>query len=178
MRRGQRSGSIRRSRPALLLARKRRIVAWVLGGICVFTFAVISLLLAEQLRRPRIDANDVAQVEIGRGIYAEACASCHGSSLEGQLNWRQRFPDGRWPAPPLEASGQTWRHDDRVLFAITKKGPGAYPQGYETDMPAFGQRLTDEQIAATLAFIKSTWPADIRIRQARRSLKRENAPIH
>lgn len=178
MRRGQRSGPIRRSRPASLLARKRRLVAWVLGGVCVFTSTVIFLFLAEQLRRPRIDGNDAAQVEIGRGIYAEACASCHGASLEGQLNWRQRLPNGRWPAPPLEASGQAWRHADRVLFAITKEGPGAYPPGYETDMPAFGQRLTDEEIAATLAFVKSAWPADIRIRQARRSLKSSNAPIH
>jgi mono/diheme cytochrome c family protein len=34
-------------------------------------------------------------------------------------------------------------------------------------MPAFEKRLTDDEIAASLAFIKSTWPADIRARQAR-----------
>ena len=34
-------------------------------------------------------------------------------------------------------------------------------------MPAFGDVLTDDQIIATLAFIKSTWPAPIRARQTR-----------
>jgi len=34
-------------------------------------------------------------------------------------------------------------------------------------MPAFDGTLSDEQIAAVLAYIKSRWPADIRGRQAR-----------
>lgn len=34
-------------------------------------------------------------------------------------------------------------------------------------MPAFDGTLSDEQIAAVLACIKSTWPADVRERQAR-----------
>lgn len=178
MRRRQRSGPISRLRLALLRARKRRIGRWVFGGVCVIVAFVIVLFLAEQRRQPRLDANDIAQVESGRHIYAKACASCHGVSLEGQLNWRRQLPDDRWPAPPLDASGQAWRHPDQVLFAITKNGPGAYPRGYRTDMPAFGHSLTDKEIAAILAFVKSTWPADMQLRQARRSLKSANAPHH
>jgi mono/diheme cytochrome c family protein len=34
-------------------------------------------------------------------------------------------------------------------------------------MPAFGQSLSDRDIAAVLAYIKSRWPAEIRERQAR-----------
>lgn len=30
--------------------------------------------------------------------------------------------------------------------------------GYESDMPAFEGILTDAEIRATLAYIKSTWP--------------------
>lgn len=141
----------------------------VVGGIIVIT-------IFELGRMPALDATAAANVETGRRVYAEACASCHGISLEGQSNWQERSLNGRLPAPPLGASGQSWRHTDQTLFAITKKGPAAYPHGYQTDMPAFGQRLTDEEIAATLAFIKSTWPADMRARQARRSLKSWNAP--
>jgi mono/diheme cytochrome c family protein len=33
-------------------------------------------------------------------------------------------------------------------------------------MPAFDGVLSDDQIAAVLAYIKSTWPPDIRERQA------------
>jgi mono/diheme cytochrome c family protein len=41
--------------------------------------------------------------------------------------------------------------------------PGKYaPPGYESDMPAFGGQLTDEDIWAVLAYIKSHWTsADI-----------------
>ena len=47
-------------------------------------------------------------VALGKRIYAEHCASCHGANLEGQPNWRIRKPDGRMPAPPHDSSGHTW----------------------------------------------------------------------
>jgi mono/diheme cytochrome c family protein len=118
-------------------------------------------------RTPRIDPTNVAQVETGKRIYALTCASCHGISLEGQANWQRRLPSGRLPAPPHDASGHTWHHTDEVLFRITKYGAGAYLAGPQTDMPAFNERLTDEQIASALAFIKSTWPAELREKQLR-----------
>ena len=147
----------------------------LLIGFAIVGGAIV-IVLFELARMPPLDAADATLVETGRRVYAESCASCHGTSLEGQLNWEERLPNGRLPAPPLGASGQTWRHTDRTLFAITKMGPAAYPHGYQTDMPAFGQRLADDEIAATLAFIKNTWPADMRARQARRSLKSANPP--
>ena len=63
------------------------------------------------------------------------------------------------PAPPHDESGHTWHHADGVLFAITKRGlvPPHAPVGYESDMPAFGGKLSDEEIWAVLAFIKSHW---------------------
>ena len=35
--------------------------------------------------------------------------------------------------------------------------PPYAPQGYASDMPAFGDRLSDDEIWAVLAFIKSRW---------------------
>ena len=103
---------------------------------------------------------------MGKTIYAEQCASCHGVNLEGQPNWRERKDDGRMPAPPHDASGHTWHHPDDVLFDVTKEGFAEYaPPGYQTDMPAFGDMLTDEEIRAVLAYIKSRWPKEIRTRQ-------------
>lgn len=64
------------------------------------------------------------------------------------------------PAPPHDESGHTWHHTDEVLFGITKHGlvPGKYgPPDYESDMPAFGGKLSDDEIWAVLAFIKSHW---------------------
>jgi mono/diheme cytochrome c family protein len=94
----------------------------------------------------------------GARLYAEFCAACHGARLEGQPNWQQRKPDGRLPAPPHDATGHTWHHGDEVLFRITKFGPGAIVDGYKSDMPGFENVLSDGEIRAVLAFIKSTWP--------------------
>ncbi|MGP1397120.1 MAG: c-type cytochrome [Inquilinaceae bacterium] len=117
-----------------------------------------------------IDPDDPQQVALGKDLYAAQCAACHGANLEGQPNWRQRLPNGRLPGPPHDASGHTWHHPDAQLFAITKYGVEALaPAGYESDMPAFEDALTDDQIAAVLAYIKSRWPQNIRRAQAERN---------
>jgi mono/diheme cytochrome c family protein len=109
----------------------------------------------------RADPSDATQVALGRMAYAQHCASCHGAKLEGQPNWRDRLPNGRMPAPPHDETGHTWHHPDGVLFGITKEGlvPGRYaPKGYQSDMPGFGGVLSDDEIWAVLAYLKSTWP--------------------
>ena len=108
---------------------------------------------------PRADPSNSANVALGAKVYAQYCAACHGSRLEGQPNWRKRGSNGRMPAPPHDESGHTWHHPDRVLFGITKEGlvPPFAPQGYESDMQAFGGTLSDEEIWAVLAYIKSHW---------------------
>ena len=107
------------------------------------------------------------QIIRGKEIYAENCASCHGANLEGQPDWKRRLENGRMPAPPHDESGHTWHHSDQDLFAITKLGVGGVVPGYESDMLAFGDILSDEDITAVLAFIKSTWPERQRDVQAR-----------
>jgi mono/diheme cytochrome c family protein len=50
-----------------------------------------------------------------------------------------------------------------MLFGITKRGlvPPYAPSDYQSDMPAFGGKLADDEIWAVLAFIKSRWPSEI-----------------
>jgi len=97
-------------------------------------------------------------LQSGAAIYARHCAVCHGMKLEGQPNWRQRLPNGRLPAPPHDESGHTWHHPPQVLFGITKFGLAPYaPPGYESDMPAFAGKLSDDEIRSVLAFIESHW---------------------
>jgi mono/diheme cytochrome c family protein len=107
----------------------------------------------------RADARDSAKVALGAKVYAQHCAACHGAKLEGQPNWRARLPNGRLPAPPHDESGHTWHHPDHVLFAITKNGlvPPYAPKDYESDMPAFAGKLSDQEIWAVLAYLKSHW---------------------
>ncbi|WP_119461457.1 cytochrome c [Rhodospirillaceae bacterium SYSU D60014] len=122
-----------------------------------------------------IDPDDPAQVALGQQVYATHCAACHGANLEGQPNWRERKPDGRLPAPPHDASGHTWHHSDAQLVELTKKGVSGIVPGYESDMPAFEDVLTNREIAAVIAFIKNTWPPEIRRRQEARGEVRGTA---
>ena len=111
-----------------------------------------------------IDPSEQALVSRGKAIYGTHCASCHGAKLEGQPEWRKRQSNGRLPAPPHDESGHTWHHPDPVLVDIVKNGlvPGrTAPDGYQSDMPAYAQVLSDEDIVAVLAYIKSTWPAEV-----------------
>ena len=111
----------------------------------------------------RVDVRDPAQVSRGRVVYEQRCAVCHGQRLEGQPNWRVRLPNGRLPAPPHDDTGHTWHHPDEVLFALVKNGlvPPYAPAGYPSDMPAFGQVLSDEDIRAVLAYIESRWSGEV-----------------
>jgi mono/diheme cytochrome c family protein len=106
---------------------------------------------------------DPAQLALGRKVYVQYCAACHGARLEGQPNWQRRLPNGRLPAPPHDDSGHTWHHPDEVLSGIVKHGlvPPYAPKNYESDMPAFGGTLSDEQIRAVLAFIASGWSKEV-----------------
>jgi mono/diheme cytochrome c family protein len=99
-----------------------------------------------------------ADLYSGQQIYAKNCASCHGANLEGQPDWKRRLENGRMPAPPHDDTGHTWHHSDRNLFIVTRGGVQAVVPRYESDMPAFGDILTDDEIADVLAYIKSTWP--------------------
>jgi mono/diheme cytochrome c family protein len=102
---------------------------------------------------------EAGQIALGRQLYVENCASCHGGNLEGQPDWKTPGPNGRLPAPPHDASGHTWHHADAQLFTITKLGTAAVVgNGYQSDMPGFGSSLTDDEIRAVLLYIKSTWP--------------------
>jgi mono/diheme cytochrome c family protein len=125
--------------------------------------AVVGLGLALAAGGRPGDAGDQRQIALGREVYAQYCASCHGASLEGQPNWKQPLPGGGMPAPPHDATGHTWHHADDLLFTIVKEGGQAgSPPGYVNLMPAFGGQLSDEEIWAVLAYIKSTWPPDVR----------------
>jgi mono/diheme cytochrome c family protein len=102
-------------------------------------------------------------LSLGEKLYVQHCAACHGARLEGQPDWQTKLPNGRFRAPPHDDSGHTWHHPDEVLFAITKHGlvPPYAPAGYQSDMPSFAGKLSDAEIRAVLAYIRSRWSADV-----------------
>ncbi|RDD63222.1 c-type cytochrome [Ferruginivarius sediminum] len=135
-------------------------VAVAAGGWAVFEGGL--------LQEPaKADSLSQADLKLGGRLYQQNCATCHGMNRQGQPNWRERKPDGKMPAPPLDGSGHTWHHPDEQLLAIIDQGVEALaPDGYESDMKGFGDRLDNREMRVILGYIKSQWPEDIQERQA------------
>ena len=97
---------------------------------------------------------------VGERLYIQQCASCHGVNLEGQPDWKLQNEDGSFRAPPHDESGHTWHHGDRTLLDAIRLGGARFNDlniGGTSNMPAFDEVLSDEEITAVLAYIKSTW---------------------
>ncbi len=114
--------------------------------------------------RSSLKADDLVVVQAGEKIYQAQCAACHGTTLEGQPNWRIRDENGFLPAPPHDATGHTWHHSDDLLFEITKYGPSVVlnDTSYKSIMPVYESILSDDEIIAVLSFIKNSWPEEQR----------------
>lgn len=122
---------------------------------------------------PTSTSRESVDLAAGERLYGDFCAACHGANLEGQDDWRSPGPDGRLPAPPHDETGHTWHHSDQVLFDYTKYGGrelmARRGMDFDSGMPGFSDQLSDAEIHAVLAYIKSTWPTRIQDIQAERS---------
>jgi len=138
-----------------------RAVPWglVLLILGLFTWGVVyfaSNSMSEKLnwgdQRTLADVAAPAKSAVadGAAIFAAQCASCHqadGAGLPGVF-------------PPL--AGSEWVNGKPALLAqillhgingpITVKG-----QNYQGQMPAFGAKLSDAEIAAVLSHVRSQW---------------------
>lgn len=92
-------------------------------------------------------------VNEGRPIYQANCASCHGDALN---------PPPLPTAPKHTADGHTWHHSDQQLVGWVLDG---VPNGQV--MPKFRDSLTESQVQATVAYIKTFWPDEVIAMQAR-----------
>lgn len=100
---------------------------------------------------------DFAKVAHGARLYQMNCAECHGSKAQGAPNWRERDADGMFPPPPLNGTGHAWHHPKKMLhYVIANGSPGG--QG---NMPAWGDKLSDEEIDAIIAWFQSKWPDQV-----------------
>lgn len=137
---------------------------WILLAVVLVLVCAVFALQNLAHVTVRIPYGDQEAIAKGGPLYAKNCASCHGKYLEGQPNWQMRGPNGRLPAPPLDATGQTFRFQDQNLFNITKHGTAAYASaGYQTDMLGYKDILSDDQILAVLAYVKASWPRGVQM---------------
>lgn len=105
---------------------------------------------------PALRADKVAKGEV---LYAQYCAECHGADLKGSPTWKEPLADRSLPPPPHDDSGHTWHHPDRQLIEIIQNGGDP---NYNSKMPAFGDRLSEDEVVSILEFLKSKWSVETR----------------
>ena len=93
---------------------------------------------------PIVPTDDL--VARGKPIYQEKCATCHGDATT---------PPPLAAAPPHTQQGHTWHHPDRLLVEWILDGvPLA------EIMPKWRGKLTEEEVRAVVAYIKTFWPEE------------------
>lgn len=116
---------------------------------------------------PPLPALDPAEVALGRQVYVENCAVCHGPNAEGQPNWKQPDANGNFPPAPHDDTGHTWHHADGLLYEIIRDGfrDPLKPPDSPLLMPAFGDKLSDTEIRGVITYFKSLWSEQSRLFQ-------------
>ena len=90
----------------------------------------------------------------GKVLYQRFCAECHGTKLEGVADWKIPLPDGSLLPPPHNSTGHTWNHPDSLILEIVTSGG---EPAHNSKMPAFKDRLAEDEMESILEFIKSKW---------------------
>jgi mono/diheme cytochrome c family protein len=133
-----------------------RVMSALILAVALSVAAFVFLNRAGPVEIPFTDDRSVAE---GRVVYETHCAVCHGAGLDGEANWEDRDTEGYLPAPPLDDTGHAWHHADVLLVGIVSDGPEVVVGGgYKSRMPGFADRLSNDDILAVLAYMKSTWP--------------------
>ena len=86
------------------------------------TFAPALLLSVLPVPAAAFFHSGSSDAKAGRALYAQHCAACHGTNLEGQPDWRSPDESGLYPAPPHDETGHTWHHDDAMLTDYITRG--------------------------------------------------------
>lgn len=108
-------------------------------------------------------AYDPAVLRQGERIYQQSCAACHGAKGEGAPNWQQRNSVGELPPPSHDEEGHTWKHSDAMLYRMVKEGwRNPFNKTDRLTMPAFGEQLSPQEIAAVITYLKTLWTPEQR----------------
>ncbi len=97
-------------------------------------------------------------VRKGEKLFASNCASCHGDKGEGKVaDWKKALPNGTYPPPPVNGTGHAWHHSIDILKRQIRLG-GKLLGGA---VPAFGDKLSDADMDAVIAYFQSQWPEHV-----------------
>ena len=102
--------------------------------------------------------NSAEQVVLGREVFTQNCAVCHGAQAQGTVeDWREKLDDGSFPPPPLNGSAHAWHHPQQILLRVIDYGG----ESMGGKMPAFIDVLGNDEKLAVVAYFQSFWTDDI-----------------
>ncbi|MFQ5434530.1 MAG: c-type cytochrome [Anaerolineae bacterium] len=84
-------------------------------------------------------------VVLGRQVFTRICAECHGQNGEGYAT--------ELGAPALDATEHASEHPDQQIHEWIVNGK----LGFEREMPAQGDKLTDEEVHVVIAYLQTLW---------------------
>ena len=119
-----------------------------------------ALIADVHLRKNPFDEDDIAAVSLGAVIYNANCRSCHGSDAEGDgLYALSEHPpkDFRSFGARLQVAFSGGAPSE--WFDKVRNGDGPrveYSDGQSRAMPAFGKKLSNEQIWLVLNYLASS----------------------
>lgn len=137
--------------------RDHRHIVWV--TLTAFVILGVGIAIGNLILRDDKEEINHNLLERGWTLYAAHCLSCHGDQ-NAELVFGM--------PPSHNAEGHTWHHADVELKNWILSGK---PYG----MPAFQEKLSEEDVEAILALIKTWWTEDQRKTQAEISRQYEEA---
>ncbi len=124
----------------------------------LFKYGIVSLLCLASFNVAATERwfnQDI--VDYGDSLFQQNCAVCHGVNAEGTKEWKKTDENGNYPPPPLDGSAHAWHHSIPQLVRSIKEG-GIKLGGV---MPAFGDKLSNEEVLAMIAFFQSKWSDEV-----------------
>ena len=121
------------------MKRMKVVVFWV--GVLVL---LTSVAAAASGVTPAAGAQkgSAAQIERGRAVYSDRCVRCHGSDGQG----RTRLGESLEPPDLSDPNFQRSHSNSRMIASVTQGRGG---------MPAFKKKLSRQDIAASIAYVRT-----------------------
>ena len=120
------------------------------GPRLLLLVAVGALILGGSLLLMRFPEPTAPAQAPARELYAKHCAVCHGPAGKGDGAGAEVV---RSLMPDLSSTAAMGRATDAYLFEMIKKGSSQF--GRSNAMPAWGMQLTDDEIRALVAYLRT-----------------------
>lgn len=95
-------------------------------------------------------AQDAERAVSGQSIFQQYCATCHGADGRGLTT----------AFPPLAGADWVTGNPETLIRVVLHGLQGEIEVGgqtYDGTMPAFGARLSDEEVAAVSSYVRNAW---------------------